>query len=133
MGNLRNRLIRFMYGIDKLYYGLVILSFVILVINAFVHSSILNVITWFILIIMIYRVLSKNIYKRRKENEVFIKGWSWVKSKILLSIRRIKEARTHRYHRCPHCKAMLRLPRKRGKHTVQCPRCKEDFKIRVIL
>ncbi|NLK67659.1 MAG: hypothetical protein GX283_00625 [Clostridiaceae bacterium] len=136
MGSFRDKLTRFMYGrygIDKLYYALAILSFVLLVINAFVHSSILSIIVWIILILMIYRVLSKNIYKRQKENAIFIKAWNWLKSKILLAVRRIKEIRTHRYHRCPHCKAMLRLPRKRGKHTVQCPRCKEDSKMRVII
>jgi hypothetical protein len=31
---------------------------------------------------------------------------------------------------CPHCKANLRLPRKKGKHSVVCPRCKERFEVK---
>ena len=131
MGHFRERLIRFMYGrygIDQLYYALAVLCFTLMVINSFIHSIVLTIIMWAVLLLMIYRTFSKNIYRRRKENEKFMKVWNQVKKKTLFTIRRIKEIRSHRYHRCPGCKAMLRLPYKRGKHTVQCPRCGNEFK-----
>ncbi|HEY8422643.1 MAG TPA: hypothetical protein VIL05_13040 [Thermoclostridium sp.] len=136
MGHLRERLIRFMYGrygVDQLYYAFAILCFILLIINSFIHSPVLAIIMWAVLILMIFRTLSKNIYRRRKENEKFMEAWIWTKKKILFTIRRIKEIRSHRYHRCPHCKAMLRLPYKRGKHTVQCPKCNNEFRMRVII
>jgi len=136
MGQFRERLIRFMYGrygIDQLYYALAILCFILMVVNSFIHSPVIAIIMWFLLLIMIFRSFSKNIYRRRKENEKFMEIWTWIKKKTLFTIRRIKEIKSHRYHRCPHCKAMLRLPYKRGKHTVQCPKCSKEFKIHVIL
>lgn len=136
MGRFRDRLIRFMYGrygIDQLYYALAVLYFILLVVNSFVKSIVLSIIVWAVLVLMIYRMMSKNIYRRRKENEKFMQVWNLIKKKTLFTIKRIKEIRSHRYHRCPHCRAMLRLPYKRGKHTVQCPRCSKDFNKRVII
>jgi len=136
MERLRDRLIRFMYGrygIDQLYYALAVLCFILLAVNSFVRSPVLSVIMWVVLIVMIFRTFSKNIYRRRMENEKFMTVWNLIKRKILLAVRRIREIRSHRYRRCPHCRAMLRLPYKRGKHTVQCPKCNNDFKMRVII
>lgn len=136
MGHFRDRLISFMYGrygIDQLYYALTILAFILIGVNSFLHSPVLSIITCAVLIITIYRAFSRKTYRRYKENEKFMQVWNWIKRKTLFQIRRIKEIRTHRYHRCPHCKAMLRLPYRRGKHTVQCPRCNKEFKIRVII
>lgn len=135
MGHFRERLIRFMYGrygVDQLYHALAAICFVLLIVNSFVHSVVLSITMWVLLLLMVFRAFSKNIYRRRKENEMFMMVWNQVKKKTLFSIRRIKEIRSHRYHRCPHCKAMLRLPYKRGKHTVQCPKCSNDFKIHII-
>jgi hypothetical protein len=28
---------------------------------------------------------------------------------------------------------MIKLPRKKGKHVCSCPKCRRDFKVRVIL
>ena len=34
---------------------------------------------------------------------------------------------------CPHCKAQIKLPRKKGKHVVKCPRCRQRFDIKVYM
>lgn len=136
MGHLRDRLIRFMYGrygIDQLYYAMALLCFILLIINSFIHSPVIAVIMWVILLVMIFRSFSKNIYKRSRENEIFMNVCYRTKKKVSFTVRRIREIKTHRYRRCPHCKAMLRLPYKRGKHTVQCPKCSNEFKMRVII
>jgi len=143
MGNFRDKLIRFMYGrygVDQLYFASMIVCFILLVINSFFRSPIIGVIVWAILAWMIFRSLSKNIYKRRLENEKFLKVWSFVKSKWSIiknnwsiTNRRIKDIKTHRYRKCPHCKAVLRLPKKKGRHAVDCPRCHKEFRVRVWL
>lgn len=135
MGKLRARLISFMYGrygVDQLYYGMLVLSLVIMVINAFVRFFVLDLLVWAILVLMVFRTFSRNIYKRRLENQRFLKFWRPVKSKFSITFARIKEFRTKRYRKCSHCKAMLRLPRKTGKHVVNCPRCHRDFDVRVL-
>ena len=39
--------------------------------------------------------------------------------------------REHVYKKCPHCRAQLRLPRKKGEHDVCCPRCKVTFSVKI--
>ncbi len=75
----------------------------------------------------------KNMRKSQNsmENEKFLQIWNPIKAEASLTIRRIKEIRTHRFRKCPNCHTMLRLPRKTGKHTVKCPCCSHKFKVRV--
>jgi len=136
MDNFKYRLQRFMYGrygIDKLYYALIILSFAITLINIFVGSLIINIFAWIVLAYAVFRTFSRNVHKRRIENEKFMRVWNRVKAKISFLVRRIRQFRAYVFHKCPNCKAMLRLPRKAGKHTVECPRCRNEFNVRVIL
>ncbi|AOZ94039.1 hypothetical protein PNBC_05885 [Paenibacillus crassostreae] len=136
MRNFKEKLTSFMYGrygIDQLYYASFVAFFIVTIFNTIIGSSFLNFLVWVILIWMIFRTLSRNIYKRRMENEKFMRIWNPIKAKGSLNIRRIKEMKTHRFRRCPHCKTVLRLPRKSGKHTVKCPTCKQEFKVRVML
>lgn len=135
MGNLKNKLIHFMYGrygTDQLCNALIGVYFALTVGNVFIKSLVIRVLMSVILILIIFRILSRNIYKRRMENEIFMKIWNPVKAKGSLEIRRIKEIKTHRFRKCPHCKKVLRLPRMTGKHTVKCPCCNKEFKLRIL-
>ena len=67
---MNNKLRTFMigrYGIDDLYKVLLVIYTILILINIFIRSKIIAVIEVLLIIIMIYRVLSKNIYQRRKE------------------------------------------------------------------
>ena len=61
------------YGIDDLYKVLLVIYTILILINIFIRSKIIAVIEVLLIIIMIYRVLSKNIYQRRKENDMYLK------------------------------------------------------------
>ena len=135
MGNFKNKVAQFMYGrygTDQLYIALIVLYFVLIVVNAFIGSVIIRGLMSAILILIIFRALSRNIYKRNMENEKFMKFFKPVKAKGNFELRRIKEIKTHRFRKCPHCKKMLRLKRVRGKHTVKCPSCNKEFKMRIL-
>ncbi|NLP15151.1 MAG: hypothetical protein GX383_11905 [Clostridium sp.] len=135
MENIIDKLRRFMYGrygIDQLSYALFATYFVLAVINSFANLIIISILNSLVLIYMFFRIFSRNIYKRRLENEKFLKYWKPIKSKSFFTIRRVKEIKTHRFRKCPHCKAMLRLPRKAGKHTAICPRCHSEFKVHIL-
>ena len=136
MGNFRDKLTRFMYGrygADQLYYALFALYIVVLLVNVFTRTWIFDVLMWAILAWLIFRTFSRNIYKRQKENEMFLKLWNPVQAGFSLLFRRIREIRTHRFRKCPQCRTVLRLPRKAGKHTVKCPRCQTRFQVRIFL
>lgn len=136
MGKIRERIVRFMhgrYGVDQLYYAMLILCFVQMLISSFINLPIFNIVVWVTLILAIYRTLSRNIYKRQLENHRFLRLWKSVESKFSLAFVRIKEIKTNRYRKCPHCTARLRLPIRKGRHMVSCPRCHRDFKVHIVI
>lgn len=112
------------YGVDELYKFLLYLYILLLIISLFVKSRILSLIELLILVIMIYRSLSKNISKRRNENKIYLE----IKKKVLKPFknkkRHIKD-KNHIYKKCSKCKKVLRLPipTKRGIKHVKCPKC----------
>ena len=68
---MNNKLRTFMigrYGIDDLYKVLLVIYTILILINIFIRSKIIAVIEVLLIIIMIYRVLSKNIYQRRERH-----------------------------------------------------------------
>lgn len=125
-----NRVVRFMYGrygVDDLYKFLFKLFFCLALVNLIFHNTILFYIELFLFVISIYRVLSKNIYRRRKENDRFLN----IKKKLLKPFSNLKrnyrDRKTYVYKKCRYCKTTLRLPlpSKRGINHVKCPECKK--------
>ena len=45
-------------------------------------------------------------------------------AEIKLLINRIQERETHKYFKCKKCKAVLRVPKGRGKIEITCPKCR---------
>jgi predicted RNA-binding Zn-ribbon protein involved in translation (DUF1610 family) len=43
--------------------------------------------------------------------------------------KKYKDRNTHMYKKCPKCKQKIRLPLKKGKHTVKCPNCGNRFDV----
>ena len=131
--NFRYRIMQFMsgrYGTDKFFYGILGLAAVVAFINLIIRSYILQLVVYGLFVYAVFRMLSRNITARRKENV-------WFTEKIL-SFKKRKEfydrqrADTfHVYKKCPACKAVLRLPRRIGVHTTVCPRCNTEFTVKV--
>lgn len=118
------------YGIDELYQFNLILYLILFVINIFVNSLILFWIQVAIITFTFFRVLSKNIKQRKKENDKYLS----IKNKIVkhfdLIRKKWRDRNTHMYKKCIHCKTVLRLPLKKGIHTVKCPNCKKRFEVK---
>lgn len=138
---MREKIIRFMngrygmYGVDTFSFALFILYFIVsfgvgFVPNVWVRLG-ARVLALSIAAFMFYRLFSKNIYQRRKENAAVRKILGKTKSFFKLQFDRIKNIKRYRYRRCPHCKAVLQLPlpSKSGKNTVVCPKCRERFSV----
>ena len=128
-----NWLKKFMYGRyggDQLSKALLILSFILIIIAGFLPRSLssLIIIGYIPTVVCIFRILSRNIFKRKQENHKYLKMESsvviWSKQKL----NRVKDSKTHKYFTCPDCKQKLRVPRGQGKISVTCPKCKKSFK-----
>lgn len=115
------------YGSDQLSIVLIIFSFILTFIAGLANLPLLASISYVPLGICLFRVLSKDIAKRRMENYKFSilisPAYAWFKKKQ----KRIKDSKTHRFFRCPKCNASLRLPKGKGKITITCPKCNTDF------
>ena len=127
-----DRYIKFMkdrYGIDELYKFLLLICFVLLVIYTFVSNNIIRLFEVLLIVIIFYRYMSKNIKLRKKENDKYLE----IKDKIIklfdYNKKKYKDRNTHMYKKCPKCKQKIRLPLKKGKHTVKCPNCGNRFDV----
>lgn len=133
--NFRSRMAAFFsgrYGIDQLYYGLLGLYVFLILLRIFIHTPVLPWMGLAVLIVAVLRTLSKNYTARRRENELFLKLWRPVKNWFLLCRDRFRDRKIYRYRRCPHCHAILRLPVKKGRHTVRCPKCTAEMTVHIL-
>ena len=107
------------YGGDKLNITLVWVSFgayiVSLLIPIAAVKMVLVALYYGVLGWAIFRMLSRNTYKRYQENR-----------KYLQLLDRIKD-REHKYFDCPRCRQQVRVPRGKGKIAITCPKCREKF------
>ena len=132
----REKLARFFwgrYGVDKLGWAILIVSMVlsfassILSMKSFVASTVLYVLSYALLIWMVWRMLSKNRQKRYAENAKFLSVWKNIKKWFDLQKNKLRDIKTHRYFACPNCRNNLRVPKGRGEITITCPVCKTRF------
>lgn len=119
------------YGADNLFRFMMIAELVLIVINAFVRSRLIDLAELLILVYAIFRLVSKNSAARRKENEKYLSISKKVKGNFLLCRDRFRDRKTHVYKKCPKCGAVLRLPKTSGEHTVRCPKCSERFDVKI--
>lgn len=118
------------YGVDKLYLFLLMICFILLVINSFVNNSIIRIIELLLMIIIFYRFVSKNKKQRKKENDVYLKYRNKIIKIFTYNKNKFKDRNTHMYKKCPKCKQKIRLPLKKGIHTVKCPNCGNKFSVK---
>lgn len=134
--NLGYKIQRFMvgrYGADQLWRALIIFYLIAILITNIVYrfSKIayysLSVLSLTIIIFAVFRVFSKNIEARRKENQEWLKITGGIRQKFLFAKERSKQRKTHKFVKCKKCKKILRLPKNKGKLNVSCPHCKNQF------
>lgn len=77
----------------------------------------------FVLMIYIFaRMFSKNLYKRRAENQRWVNfAWRIKSGRRNAAARRAD--REHRYFTCKNCKTICRVPIGKGRIVITCPKC----------
>lgn len=116
-------------GTDQLGLALLVLFLILSVVFIFLPSDIvfIRLIAYIPLAICIFRMLSKNIEKRQIENNKFTSWLCRIIPKINKRINIIKYSKNYKFIKCPKCKQLLRLPRRRGKIMITCPKCSNTF------
>lgn len=134
--NIYNKINKFMYnryGIDELYKFSFVLYLLVLIINIYFKNSYLSLLEILLVFIMIYRSLSKNVKKRRKENQRYLK----IKNIVWGPFKNIKRNifdKDYVYRKCHKCKRTLKLPipYERGIKYTTCPKCKYKNKLLIL-
>ena len=107
------------YGSDKLNTAILMVALVLVLVYTFLPFGLVKIILWIISYVLmiwaIFRMLSRNTYRRYQENRRFLQ--------IVDGIR----DREHRYYDCPNCRQRGRGPRGKGKISISCPKCREKF------
>lgn len=107
------------YGTDKLNMAILSAGVVACLLSVFLQNPaldlLLTLVSYALMFWALGRMLSRNTYKRYQENR-----------KYLMLLERFKD-KEHRYFDCPRCRQPVRVPRKKGKIAITCPRCKEKF------
>ena len=128
-----NAMVRFMYGrngMDQLnraliflYLGLCVLrTILLLALESIVPARIADVLLWGVLVGLFFRMFSKNLPRRRAENQKWVNWWWRVRSSI--SGARARHAdKEHKYFTCKQCKTICRVPVGKGKIIITCPKC----------
>ena len=128
-----NRLYTFMAGrngFDRLGIISLIAAIVIKNIAWFFRSWLYGVANLLALALFgytIFRVLSRNVAKRQRENYWLIRTFGDLRAKYADHRARHAQSKQYKFFTCPSCKNRLRVPRGKGKVQITCPRCGQRF------
>ena len=126
---IRSFLSRFMagrYGTDQLNTALMIAYLALYLISIFSGWSVLYWVALVLVLVTLFRCLSRQADRRRAENAKFLQLVRPVRHKLKNLTARIKD-KDHRYYNCPRCRQQVRVPKGKGKIAISCPKCKEKF------
>lgn len=126
MGKFKEKFYRFMagrYGTDILNKDILWLTIILVLVNLFVRSAIIYIIIYALFFLSLFRMFSKNVVKRRAENAKYLIKRNKVVKFVKLQINKIKYYKEFKYITCKKCKAVIRVPRKKGTKNISCPGC----------
>jgi predicted Zn finger-like uncharacterized protein len=122
------------YGNDELNISLFVLCIIFMIVSNLCHSwlkLIFALLELLALALIVFRTFSRNIYKRSAENRKILPVYKAVTGWFKLTYKRFRDGKTHRYYKCPNCKAQLRVKNVKGEHTIRCPKCGNQFKKKI--
>ena len=110
------------YGVDQMNIGVLVLSMACTLTASLTGWLAASLLGMLLLAYGIFRMFSRNIAARQKENQQFLKLWNQAKG-LWYRIRgwgrgkqrQFQDRKTHCYFSCPKCRKKLRVPKGKGK------------------
>lgn len=130
---MRERLARFMMGrngTDQLNLFLLAACLVLMVLGGLIRSglgSLFSLLALLLLVLSWYRMLSRDLSRRRSENARFLQKQYQVTGWFRRMKTRWDQRRDYRFFTCPSCRTTLRVPKGRGKIRIVCRKCGSSF------
>ena len=114
-------------GWDELTVFVLSIAIILMLVNVFVRTFILSIISLVLMVYVCWRILSRNAEEREVENSVFLDFVSPIIPWFRHPAAAAKEVRTYTHLSCPECGQRVRVPRKKGKIRITCPKCQAKF------
>ena len=133
---MKEKFLRFMqgrYGVDQFSKFTIGAAFVTIVLSVFLRrsapgiSSVLDFLGMFAIVYTYYRIFSRNIAQRVRENQKYLSYTAKIRSRFQREKRLMEQRKTHHIYTCPGCGQKIRIPRGRGKIEISCPKCNTKF------
>ena len=127
----KNALARFMYGRNgadqlsmTLLWAAILLDLLLprLIKNDKV-TSLTGLVAAGIAVVALWRMLSKNLQKRRAENAKYLQKFWWPVRRTLQGKKQQLSDKEHKYFTCSGCGTVCRVPKGKGKIVITCPKC----------
>ncbi len=131
-----NAIARFMYGRngnDQLGMTLITGALLLDIISMFFVRSdtaygIISIVTTVAVVVALFRMMSKNLAKRRAENAWFCRKIFFPIKRKLTAGKQQRADKEHKYFTCPECHTVCRVPRGKGTIIITCPKCRHQIK-----
>ena len=130
LNEFRYRFSKFMqgrYGVDSLSRFLSIVLLVFIVLGLFVRIPFSGLVTLVILVILYWRMFSRNIPKRYEENQKFLHLRDKFLGRFSDLGSNMSQFKDYHIYKCARCNQKIRIPRGKGHIMVRCPRCGFEF------
>ena len=127
---MRTALATFMYGrngadqlsMAMLWAAIILNLLSLLLVRSALIGTVLRLLVDVLLIWSLFRIFSKNLYRRREENTRFLRFVWDVKNRASAAKAR-RQDKDHKYFTCKGCKTICRVPAGKGKIIITCPKC----------
>ena len=128
-----NGLARFMYGrngmdqLNRALFWLYLILWGAELVSGFLLKSALLIrsfeaLLFALMLFIFFRMFSKNLTRRRAENQKWV-NWAWRLKSRGAGARARHADKDHKYFTCKNCKAICRVPVGKGKIVITCPKC----------
>ena len=126
---------RFMYGrngADQLGMATLVVGIVLDIVSMFMRTvaarRILGIVTAVLLFVLLFRMFSRNLQKRRAENAWFLQKIFYPVQRTFNGKKQRIQDKEHKYFTCPNCRTVCRVPKGKGKIVITCPKCRAEIK-----
>ena len=118
-------------GNDQLNRLLLLVDVVLLLLASLLGrrgvGSLLYLLVLVLLGLTYFRMFSRDLYRRRSENERYLREKEKLSAKLRILRERWNQRKDYKFFTCPSCRAVMRVPRGRGKIRIVCHKCGNTF------
>lgn len=120
-------------GLDELNNFIMLVGFILVLISLFTKKWLFTLLGAVFVVLCYMRVFSKQLDKRRKENEFYMRYMGNVvaltrRAKLICKMKvKTFNDKEYAYFVCSSCGQIIRVPKGKNRVNIRCPRCNVTF------